>query len=335
MVDATVPLDATKPSERPLCTPEDMRALAQLPASFAAAWLLPESRLEWLAALSSRRNPERTRARTDRRTAWACALVGERMPPEQVRAAVEQSNVHQSLLQLQLLRCLRPLPWRPRTELVGREHLNAALAAGRGAILWLGPCIHTTLAVKVAFAAAGYAVSHLSRYQHGRFTSRFGIRVLNGITRRAEDLFLAERIVIGPGQTAVAATRALSKRLRNNGIVSITAGREGTEVRVPLLNGTLVLANGAAKLALATGAALLPVLSFRQPDGVFRTIIDAPLQPDPAHGDAIRSIHTAFAERLTVHILEHFDQHLVHDRNPIIELDGTGADLGPAGSEAA
>ena len=43
-------------------------------------------------------------------------------------------------------------------RVVGRKHLDAALAAGRGAILWSAPCLHQSLNGKRALAEAGFRV---------------------------------------------------------------------------------------------------------------------------------------------------------------------------------
>lgn len=300
-------------------TADDIRALVQLPVSLAIAWLAPDPALPRLARLSAKRTytPASTRAR--KRQVILNLLLGDRVDPATLAEATAKKAVHNSLLQLHLLRCLRPDGWQPPCELVGRSALDTALGRGHGAILWLAPFVYFPLHAKVASASAGLRVSHLSRFWHGRFTSVVGNRLLNALTRRAEDRFLAERIAIGPSLTTIAATRWLARRLHQNKIVSITANRVGAEVRVPFLSGELVVANGAAKLALSTGAPLLPVFSVQTADGALQTIIEAPLEADPGDGDRVRALHRAFGRRIEPYALQYPDQLLVsYDASVIV-----------------
>ena len=297
-------------------TADDIRALVQLPLSLAIAWLAPDASLLRLAQLSAKRARPSTWARE--RQVILDALLGKRVEPATLAESMAKKAVHKSLLQLHLLRCLRPDGWQPPCELVGRTALEAALGGGQGAILWLAPFVYFPLHAKVAAARAGLRVSHLSRFWHGRFTSVVGNRLLNALTRRAEDRFLAERVVIGPSLTTIAATRLLARRLHDNRIVSITANRVGSEVRVPILDGELVLANGAAKLALATGAPLLPVFSVQTSEGSFQTIIEAPLEAEPGSGDPVRGLHAAFARRIEPYAVQYPHQLLVSYGSSVI-----------------
>lgn len=299
-------------------TADDMRALVQLPLSLAIAWLAPDASLQRLAQLSAKRLRARESTWASERRIILDLLLKERVDPATLAEATAKKAVHRSLLQLHLLRCLRPDGWQPPCELVGRATLDAALGRGQGAILWLAPFVYFPLHAKVAVARAGFSVSHLSRFWHGRFTSAVGNRLLNALTRRAEDRFLAERIAIGPSLTTIAATRLLARRLHENKIVSITANRVGSEVRVPFLTGELVLANGAARLALANGAPLLPVFSVQTAEGALQTIVEAPLEADPGSGDPLRALHAAFARRIEPYAARYPDQLLVSYDSSVI-----------------
>jgi hypothetical protein len=83
----------------------------------------------------------------------------------------------------QYLREHRPGGWRPCIRLIGREHIEKALEGGRGGILWVGPFLYSNLVVKKGLHQAGFAISHLSIYQHGPSTreSKFGMRFVNPI----------------------------------------------------------------------------------------------------------------------------------------------------------
>ena len=180
---------------------------------------------------------------------------------------------------LQVLKCRRPGHWHPRVALVNSEHVDAALRAGRGALLWVAHGFHGHLGAKVGFARAGLAVSHLSRATHGISESRFGTRVLNPIQAIVEDRYLGERILIR--SQGKAPLDLLARRLRANGVVSITAQRgSGRTVEVPFLDGGLRLAGGAPALAHKTGAALLPVFAFRNQAGVVEVVVESPIGVD-------------------------------------------------------
>lgn len=159
------------------------------------------------------------------------------------------------------------------------ERVDAALRAGRGALLWVAHGFHGHLGAKVGFARAGLTVSHLSRATHGFSESRFGIRVLNRIQTVVEDRYLGERILI-PSR-GKAPLDLLARRLGANGIVSITAQRgTGRTVEVPFLDGRLRLAGGAPALAHKTGAALLPVFAFRNPACIVEVVVEPPIGVD-------------------------------------------------------
>jgi lauroyl/myristoyl acyltransferase len=88
---------------------------------------------------------------------------------------------------------------------------------------------------------------------------------------------LLERILI-PRDGSLGYMRKVQSCLRDNGVVSIRAGRVGHAfVDVALLGGKVRLATGPMSLARATGATLLPV--FTVPAGVdsFEVVIEPPI----------------------------------------------------------
>ncbi|MGE3572607.1 MAG: hypothetical protein AB7J35_00970 [Dehalococcoidia bacterium] len=151
--------------------------------------------------------------------------------------------------------------WKRKVELAGLEHVEAAVSAGHGAILWVQPCIASTLAVKQALYEAGFPLSHLSRPAHGFSPHPFGKRFVNPVLRRAEVRFLAERVVIDEGQT-VGPIRRMRALLKENRVVSITATTAASHIEeFDFHGGTLKLPRGPIELAQSTGAALLPVFT--------------------------------------------------------------------------
>jgi lauroyl/myristoyl acyltransferase len=293
----------------PFASGKDLQILAKLPLSAAVAWCVPE---RWWDGLAER--AARLETGTLRRTAARmAAVVGADRLPAPAGALARRQLALVRLDQLCYLRSYRPGGWRPELRLEGREHLDAALAAGRGAVLWVVPTVGQWLPTKRTMAEAGYAVHHLSHPSHGFSTrSALGRRWLNPIRTGVEDRYLAERVLLGADGGAQAALRRLGTLLRRNAVVSITVGAAGARpIRVPLLRGSLTVASGAPHLAARTGAALLPVLTVREGRGRFLTRIEAPL-PMPATGPidaaSLRGTVAELARRLEPCALAHADQ---------------------------
>ena len=95
----------------------------------------------------------------------------------------------------------------------------------------------------------------------------------------------------------------LSERLRGNGLVCLMSDRDLTRSGVPvnLFGEPTMLPAGPARLALATGAALLPVHSYYLPDTAV-TSISPPL--DTSSGN-VATITQALADRFGANIAAH------------------------------
>jgi len=191
---------------------------------------------------------------------------------------------------LQILREYRPGGWRGRIELTGREHLERARALGRGVVLWVCPFTYADLIVKTALARAAMEVSHLSACSRGFSPNachpwtptRFGKRYLSRLRTAVEDRYLHDRVIM-PRDGSLGYIRRLERLLKGGGVLSIRAGRVGHRtMELPMLNGQVTLATGAPSLAIATGAALVPVFVARRGPGRFEVIFETPLEPAEA-----------------------------------------------------
>jgi lauroyl/myristoyl acyltransferase len=161
------------------------------------------------------------------------------------------------------------------------EHVEGALRLGKGAILWVFPFTYSDLVTKQSLCESGFRVTHLSAVTHGYSGTRLGVAVLNRVRTRIEDRYIKERILLSEQGSSVSALRLLRGRLKENGVVSVTATHSGLRVfDLPFLHGTLKLANGAPSLAISTGASLVPVFTVRDAKGGFTTRVCAPLVPD-------------------------------------------------------
>ena len=199
------------------------------------------------------------------------------MTPRQIVARYRSGHFEEFL---NILRCYRP--WRPTPDctLTGGEHLAAAHKEGRGAILWIDDFHPYSLISKVALFQAGFRTIHLSHPAHGFSRTRFGMAVINPVKIRAEDRWLAERVFMGL-DGALVALRTLRKRLRDNAIVTITAGPGAQQpVRLKFLEGEVALATGAPDLAFMAKAPLLPLHSVQRDDGRFEVSIEKPIEAE-------------------------------------------------------
>jgi lauroyl/myristoyl acyltransferase len=211
---------------------------------------------------------------------------------------------------LLLLRCYRPDRWEPTVELRGLEHIRAASAAGRGAVLWFSHFHHFSLVSKIALYRAGIAMSHLSHPRHGFSGTRFGMRYLNRVRTRIEDRYLGERIYLALDNSAVA-METLYERLLGGAVASVAA--RGTSRRpaiVPFLAGRLPLATGAADLAYRAGSFLLPVHTVQVTSGAFAVIIEPPIALDASRNlwTAVEAAARDFAARMEPMALAYPDQ---------------------------
>jgi hypothetical protein len=293
-------------ARRPLLGLDDVKLAAELPILWLAALTIPERRwktlcfrLESIKARLNLFDPTRV-ANT------AGNVIGARQLRFDARGFALESAAGRSEHHLQILRCRSAGGWKAIPQLHGASRLDAALAGGRGAVLWVAHFCFNALATKKALRLAGYRVWHLSRPEHGFSKSILGIAVLNPIRVGAELEYLAGRIVFDRDKPATA-TIAAQRLLRNNGILSITAGAwEGQRLaESDLLGGKLELAVGAPGLARLTGAALLPVFTVRGAgESTIKVIIEKPLSI-PAEGtmdEALQAATQQFADLLESYV---------------------------------
>jgi len=207
---------------------------------------------------------------------------------------------------LHVLAAYPPRRWQPSIHIEGRQNVDAALASGRGAILWVNEFVGSDLVAKAAAHQAGYAPSHLTRPEHGYSNTRLGMRLLNPIQTRAEDRFLAERVTMR-SETGVAALRTLARKLSDNGVVTITVGADAVRKHsTRFLGGYLTVGTGPITLALSSGAPLLPVITLHRGAGQFTVIIAPDVVPRDARGrdEAVTAAQQALGDVLRRYILE-------------------------------
>lgn len=292
-------------SGRPWIALEDAKLAAALPVLWLLASTFPERRWRTICyCLESIRGSMGLADAADiQRT--AARVIGRSREGFDASSFAREAAAGATEHHLQVLRSRSRGGWKAMLRLEGAAHLDAALDAGKGAVLWVAHFCFHALATKKALHAAGYRLWHLSRPEHGFAKSAVGIALYNGIRTGAEGEHLAGRIVYQrdrPSAAAIAAKRVLM----HNGIVSITAGDwEGQRLAsVDICGGKLELAVGPPRLARLSGAALLPVFTVRGAvHDAIRVVIEPALAvpPDGDGNDALEGAAESFGR-----LLEHY-----------------------------
>ena len=250
--------------------------------------LLPPARWRLVTDLVPRlrRRPRRRRIRQMREI--FSAVYGHDITPDTVRAVLRDRDVRIERRRLYIVAERRPGRWRPTISLGGIGAVDAALARGKGVILWFDDFIDHNLVAKKGLHEAGYALHYLSSARHGSSMTAFGRRYLNPIQIAAESRYLRERLVLSDGETGrgneISCTRRMVAILAENGIVGIANNlMTGSRVvEVPFGPGArLTMPTAPVNLALQRGAALFPVATIEnEPLAHYSVIIGPQLVPD-------------------------------------------------------
>ena len=199
---------------------------------------------------------------------------------------------------MRLRRRARPL--RRLVQIQGREHLEAALAAGKGAIL----CSAHFGSYDSGFSvlhSSGFPVTTIGRWQH-KYTNS-----LSSAERRFWDFVYARpvrrhrqrpNIEPWPGRFEVAMRAAAALRANEVVTISIDAppldNDQARAVEVPFLGGRVRLLPGVVTLAQLTGAPVLMGFLYRSADYRHQVLeISAPL---PAGGETATAFRRYAAE---------------------------------------
>jgi lauroyl/myristoyl acyltransferase len=205
------------------------------------------------------------------------------------------------------LRGLRRERYAPHIEVDGIEHVRAALARGRGVVVWCMRVGSATV-IKRGFREQGLPLTHLSRVEHGSpTTTKLGIAVVAPLFRRVEDAALAERVQIPLGES-LAYLHTLAERLAANACVSIFGEHPGRQaVEVEFLGMRRRLALGAPSIAWRAQAGLVTGYALRESAFRHRVVVEEELPVDrgmPRKEFAELAVRQ-FASRLEACILRH------------------------------
>lgn len=152
-----------------------------------------------------------------------------------------------------------------RIEVEGIEHFRAALSAGRGVVLALAHVGNWEVAGTVARSEGAELLAVAERLPDPRIVQWFvGLRNALGI-----DIALADGGVL----------EVCRQALERNAAVALLSDRNlsGRGIRMPFFGEETRLPIGPARLALDTGATILPVGSYFQSGAGHRVVISAPV----------------------------------------------------------
>ncbi|HKZ51190.1 MAG TPA: lysophospholipid acyltransferase family protein [Dehalococcoidia bacterium] len=152
-----------------------------------------------------------------------------------------------------------------RITIHGYEHLEGALAQGRGVIIASAHFGNPEMAVQVALAK-GIPVTVLTEPLKPPIISRLldGLRSCHG-----QDFLPVSRASI---------KKALGV-IRGGGVIALACDRDvqGRSIPVPFFGAPALMPTGILELAMRTGAAVIPVFSCRRPKGRYEIFIEPPL----------------------------------------------------------
>jgi len=304
------PLPGLEEGER-LVAFSDIQNALLLSAAWLIAWTVPE-RL-WPRACSALTWTTRnallagSRSQVRQLPAKLAELIGTPTAAGAL-AAIKGHFYHQCL---GVLRGYRPGGWHPCILLLGREHIDEALARGRGAILYNSDFAYAHTVVRMALHATGFRISALARPSHTFSNTRLGMRFLNPVQGHFEDRYAAERIVLHADAPGGAALNSIRQRVQENRVVQVFAGHLGRRTAdVEFLDGEMRLATGPAWLAQTTGVALLPTFAVMNGRGDFEVHVEPALTlvEDAGKALALEAVLTRYAGLLQHYVERYPDQ---------------------------
>jgi hypothetical protein len=197
------------PAVPPLIERTDIAEALRLYGALGATAVLPERAWPGYARAASglRLGLHRRRRRETFRRALE-AIAGPQAPAE-IDRLLRLKREHEHRRKLTVAREVTGRGAPISVAFEGAERLRATLARGRGAILWAAETYPRWIVSKRALWEQGFRPVQVSRVEHGVGGSRFARSAMNPLVLRAEDRYLAGRIVFTAGQEAEVLRRIL------------------------------------------------------------------------------------------------------------------------------
>jgi KDO2-lipid IV(A) lauroyltransferase len=245
---------------------------------------------------------------------------GERTEAELAGIALESyRNFGRTAFEYARFPRLTPGKIKETVSLEGAEHLDRALALGRGSILVAGHFGNWELAATLA--TMGYPLTFLVGEQHNM--------LVDGLMNRLRARFGVELVPL------TGSLMGVLRALRRNRIVAMLsdqdAGRSG--IFVDFLGLSASTPYGPGRIAARTGAPLLPGNAVRRPGGRHTLVICPPVPPPSANAspdEAARHYTQAYTDALETFVREHPDQYFWMHRRWKTRPEAPGITEGPA-----
>jgi len=174
-----------------------------------------------------------------------------------------------------------------RAQIIGWEHLEHSLAAGKGAILWESGSFGRRFWAKQILCRKGVRVHQLRGSNHlgclaidDASSTWLRQHLIRPFFDNAERAYYADMVYLPPtGDLAYG--RTLLRKLGQNAVLSVAAdGETGAKRRtVPFLGTTYDFATGMPSLARISGTPIIPVVCLETDDGKACLIIEEPIRP--------------------------------------------------------
>lgn len=186
------------------------------------------------------------------------------------------------------------------TKIFGIEHLDAALAAGKGVILVTGH-LGNWERMSAWLSFNGYQLSAVARDANDEGVNR----IVNDI-RRAPGTKIIPR-----GQAA----RQVLTKLKANEMVGLLADQNAYDIFIPFFGYPAGTALGLGVFHTRTKAPVIPMACFRVGPGQYEATFYPPLEPVLPESQSGEGIMLAYNQWLEARIREHPEQWLwMHDR---------------------
>ena len=224
---------------------------------------------------------------------YAAALGLDRTDPEVARVARRAfQNYGRMLIDFLLMGSLTKQELVERTDIDGLEHLDEALARGRGVIMAL-PHMGSWDNTGSYGGALGYPIMAVT----GRFPGSLNDAVV--ATRRRYGL---EVLLVGRP-----AVREIIEALHHNKMVGLVCDQEeGPGVGVSFFGRRAQVPGGPGAIALKTGAALMPAYQYMTPSGRHHIHLEAALSW--SDGETKENLMQRIVHRFEAFIRERPDQ---------------------------
>jgi lauroyl/myristoyl acyltransferase len=282
----------------PLLGAGDLLEVLRFYGAMAATLLMPQAWWPGYCRLAARLRLRRHRRRTGPAfRAGLNAILGEEGAARS-EDLLGQKREQAHRRRLSIARELTGRGRAPEITLEGANGLRAALDRGRGAIVWVSDTYPRMILSKRALWEAGFRPHQVSRVEHGLGNSRFAIAAINPLVLRAEDRYLAGRVLFAAGEETDVMRRIL-RLLGQGGLVLMTNNQYSGAMflEVPFgRDGYISLPTATLNLAARHGVPLFTLAAIEtRPLAAWRVTIGPEIAAAPAGARDREALHRAMA----------------------------------------